>query len=330
METYRQPLKDAVRERMLPNAVRLLSTNRLSSSIIRADELRPTVDWFAEQLLKAVDPPDFRVAVENELCEWSRFHEDSLGIKTPGTLKVLYLCGPEPLNDLKILLDAGINPHNVWAVTASEEDHAAAVKATTRSCIPLKIHRGSPAEFFDQFNESFDIIYVDACGPLCGGKPNTLDPIVNIFQRERLRSPGVLITNFCQPPTDGVARDRILDLVTAYFAPRYRDLPQFAHRDGPDPAESSYEPEPLRSFAGERLDDFYSDFITRFIVDLAMNIIPSWRALSMGALSKAYLTSASQVSFVRDAAIGELTLVVARNELPVALWYDFPSRVSIE
>ena len=300
MTTYRQPIKDAVRKRMLGGAVRLLSTDRSSASIVRLEELRPSVEWFAELVAETRPMDDFREEIERELAEWSRFHQTQIGDRTPDSLKVLYLCGPEPLNDLEVLREVGINSHNVWAVTGSDEDHSKAVAEASRNRIPLKIHQGSLAEFFDQFNESFDIIYVDACGPFCGGKSKTLDPIVNIFQRERLRSPGVLITNFCQPPADGPARERFLDLISAYFAPRYRDLPRFAHRDGPDPVVSAYEPDRLRGFAAGRLDEFYSEFITRFIVDLAMNIIPTWRALSMGALCRNYLPTQAQTRSACD------------------------------
>ena len=299
METYKQASKDSVRKRVLRHAVALLSTERSSASIVRMEELRPTVEWFAEQVSKARPKSDLRAAVDRELDEWARFQQKHIGERKADSLKILYLCGSEPLNDLNVLLEEGINPHNVWAVTTSEEDHSAAVAATCKSGIPLKLHRGSLAEFFDQFNESFDIIYFDACGPFCGGSPNTLDPLVNIFQRERLRSPGVLITNFCQPPADVKARERLLDIVTAFFSARYRDLPRFAHCDGPDPAISECEPELLRDFASGRLDEFYSDFVTRFIIDLGMNVIPSWRALSMGALSRTYLPKPAEVNASR-------------------------------
>jgi len=122
------------------------------------EELRPTVEWFAEVVAKTRPMHDFREEIERELTEWSRFHQTQIGDRTPDSLKVLYLCGPEPLNDLQVLREVGINPHNVWAVTGSDEDHSKAVAEASRNRIPLKIHQGSLAEFFDQFNESFDII----------------------------------------------------------------------------------------------------------------------------------------------------------------------------
>src|SRR5690606_4113778 len=113
----------------------------------------------------------------------------------PSELKVLYLCGPSPTNDLSVLLEHGINIHNVWAVTSSE-DSVAAHKELSDYNLPLKIHEGSLAEFFDIYNEVFDLIYFDACGPFMGGKPSTLHPLLWILERQRLATKGALITNY--------------------------------------------------------------------------------------------------------------------------------------
>ena len=166
------------------------------------------------------------------LEEWISFHRSVVGRKKVEDIRVLYLCGPEPLNDLNVFTRCGINIHNVWAVTGSD-DYASALDQIKKNCVALKLHRGSLKEFFERFNESFDIIYYDACGPFCGGKPNTLEPVINIFQNERLTSPGILITNFCQPPEEDTDnRGALVDYIATYFAPRYRDLPRCVHSRG--------------------------------------------------------------------------------------------------
>ncbi len=300
---YKQPEKNEVRNRIWEKAIMALTVSRGEASIVRELELRQIVDWFVAQFKQNQSFSDLRTAVDEELEMWLGFHNNCVGVRKPDELKVLYLCGPEPLNDLEVLLDSGVNSHNVWALTGSQRDHDSAIEQTSRAHIPLKIHCGSLADFFEQFNESFDIIYFDACGPFCGGSPNTLEPLLAIFQRERLRSPGVLITNFCQPsPDECDARQRILDFVVAYFSSRYRDLPRFVHKDGPDPAETCFEPDLLRAFASSRLNELYSEFVTRLIVDLGMNIVPYWRALSMGSLSKNYLSSKDSIAATQASA----------------------------
>ncbi len=300
---YQQPEKIEVRNRIWEKAIIALTVDRSEASIVRESKLREVVGWFVAQFKQSGSFSDLSMAVDRELELWLGFHNICVGARKPDELKVLFLCGPEPLNDLEVLLGYGVNPHNVWALTGSQSDHDEAIKQTSQAYIPLKIHCGSLATFFEQFNESFDIIYFDACGPFCGGSPNSLEPLLNIFQRERLRSPGVLITNFCQPsPDECDARQRILDYATAYFSSRYRDLPHFVHTDGPDPAEACYEPDLLRTFASGRLNELYSEFVTRLIVDLGMNIIPYWRALSMGSLSKNYLSSNESIDATQASA----------------------------
>lgn len=309
MDSYRQGSKNAVRKRMLQRAVSCLTTDRSHATVIQSDELSETVEWFANQLPRIRelhDGENLRHATFCELEEWLAFQVVTVGTRTAAELKVLYLCGPEPLNDLSVLTELGISQHNVWAVTSSKEDHAAAVQEASDAGVSLKIHLGNLAEFFGQFNEVFDIIYFDACGPVCGGKPNTLGPLVNIFQHERLRSPGVLVTTFSQQPSDaGASRSRYVDLITSYFAPQYRGLPRFAHKNGPDPMISQLEPEVLGKFVDVNLTEMYSEFLTRFIIDLGMTLIPSCRALSMGSLARNYLPKSKAIDGVRETANDE-------------------------
>jgi len=178
------------------------------------------------------------------------------------------------------------------------------------------------------------LLYFDACGQIAGGKPNTLGPIISILDRQRLNSPGVLITNFCAPPDDGNARNRYVDLVTAFFAPRYNDLPQVVHSAGNlDPQVFQHEYGRLRSFAAKNLEPLYSHVITRLITDLGMNLVPNCRALSMGALFRGYLMGEDEFKDVRSRA-DDPTIDLSRGKLPGELLlspssYPIPSFVRI-
>lgn len=287
--SYKQPEKNIVRDRMLSGAIDVLTTKREQSCLIRAEELIPTVEHFLATLKRAINSDAYADETLSEVASWLDYHSLRVGARTPQSLRVLYLCGPEPLNDLSSMMRVGIIPHNVWAVTG-KKDHASAVAECSEAGIHLKIHCGSLAEFFDVFNETFDIIYFDACGPIAGSKPNTLEPIISSLERQRLNSPGVLITTFCEPPDDGDSRDRYVDLVTSFFASRYNDLPSIIHAaENLDPAEFQHEYKLLQTFASSHLEPLYSDFITRLITDIGMNLLPNCRALSMGALFRSYL-----------------------------------------
>lgn len=249
-------------------------------------------------------PSGLRASVEkpteNELAKWLAFHWSEVGTREPGSLKILYLCGPEPLNDLTVMMHYGINPHNVWAVTDNASDHEKAILQCASHEVPLKIYCGSLNDFFETFNQSFDIIYIDACGPFCGGKPNTLDPIITLFERQRLNSPGALITNFCEPPDVGEAKKWFVDLISSYYHARYKDTPQSVFEAGLDPQVYQHEPEWLEQFAADNLNDLYSEFISAFLTDLGMSLLPSCRALSLGPLFRSYLAKESSYREVID------------------------------
>jgi protein-L-isoaspartate O-methyltransferase len=89
---------------------------------------------------------------------------------------VLYLCGPEPRNDLEVLLRLGVDPQNVWAIESDKILYDAAVKQLVEDEFYIRVHHGSLETFFEITNEIFDIVYIDACGPLPSGRPSTLGP----------------------------------------------------------------------------------------------------------------------------------------------------------
>jgi hypothetical protein len=273
--SYTQPEKRAVREAVWLNAVGVLTGNRHLSPLVRPDELSDTVQY----ALKVLRWDGLRRAeVERELETWLSGYRASIGAKRPDELRVLYLCGPEPLNDLNEMIAHGVNPHNVWAVEGSSADFAAALAQLESSGTPLKVHRGNLSGFFDLYASPFDIIYVDACGPFLGGTPNTFNPLLSILLHARLEPLSVLITNFAEVPKEQF--DRYASLMTAYFRFRYQDLPESFWKSGLDPAICEHESEDLEAFIRNNMDGFYSDFITRFIVDLARSWFPNCRALA--------------------------------------------------
>ena len=289
MTNYNQESKNKVRELMLKSAIAALTSKRHSSELIDRKKLRVTFDHFLSLIEHAHQSRsrfnELHVAAEAELSEWMKFDACCNRPRKACELKVLYLCGPSPTNDLAVLLEHGINIHNVWAI-ASTEDSAAAHRQLSQFTLSLKIHEGSLAEFFETYNEVFDLIYFDACGPFMGGKPSTLFPLLSILERQRLAPKAALITNYSAPPEDGPARERYVNLATAYFHPRYNDIPDVVSKSKLDPAVFAVEPELLKEFITGKLDPVYSDLITQLTIDLATVIIPNLRAFSMPAFLK--------------------------------------------
>jgi len=87
--------------------------------------------------------------------------------------------------------------------------------------------------------------------------------------------------------------------LSAYFRFRYRDLPRVFWTSELDPAECEADSAGLEAFVRENLADFYSDFVTRFLVDLARFWIPNCRALANRDVSENYCSRAE----TRDEAL---------------------------
>lgn len=309
MPDYSGATKNKVRELMLGSAVDALTTKRHSAEIIAGDELRVTFDRFL-QLIEAgwsgaIPFEVLHQAAEAELADWIEFDACSNAPREPRELKVLYLCGPSPNNDLRVLLKHGINIHNVWAVTGSSDDSAAAHAELAKFNFALKIHEGSLADFFENYNEVFDLIYFDACGPFMGGRPSTLTPLLAILERQRLSSKAALITNYSAPPDDGPARERYVHLATSYFHPRYNDIPDVVRKSDLDPAVFAVDPDQLSEFTKQNLEPIYSDLITQLTIDLAAVIMPNLRAFSLPAFLKKHASDPQTTTALIDRQTGQ-------------------------
>lgn len=97
-----------------------------------------------------------------------------------------------------------------------------------------------------------------------------------------------MITNFAF--TDELA-ERLSRVMTAYFRYRYRDQPDVFNESGLDPEICQHESEQLASFVANNLTGFYTDFVTRFLVDLGRYWIPNCRALATRAVAEQYLAN---------------------------------------
>jgi hypothetical protein len=313
MNNYDQESKNKVRELMLGKAIAALTTGRHESELIARDELRVTFNYYLDLIEKACRSDRFRAPAENELREWMEFDASCNSSRTASDLKVLYLCGPSPANDLGVLLEHGVNIHNVWAITGAVDDSIAAHKQLSEFNLALKIHEGQLAEFFETYNEVFDLIYFDACGPFMGGNPSTLAPLLAILEKQRLASKGALITNYSAPPESGPARERYVHLATAYFHPRYNDLPDVVSKSNLDPSIFALEPDQLMEFTTGHLEQIYSDLVTNLTIDLATVIVPNLRAFSMQSFLKKHASRQCEASLLIDRQVCE---EIGENGLP--------------
>ena len=200
--SYDEPEKRKCRVRLIAHAVKHLTTERDTSVCVQRDHVRKL--WHQLRETKKVSPSFFDEeipAIEEEISQWELFHKSQVQTREPSDLRVCYLAGDDPTNDLKVLVNLGILPQNVWAV---EKKKATLKKAwESISCSNLRNVRlfgGDIIVFLKDFEGQFDIIYFDACGTLPAAKQETLKFIGYVFLFNKLTSPGALITNFSFPP----------------------------------------------------------------------------------------------------------------------------------
>lgn len=276
-ENYNQPEKKKARWLALCHAVESLTTYRESSPVVTLDHFRLGMKYVCDSLEKTNCFPMPHEQVKEKAKAFEELHASRVGKKQAGELQVLFLCGPEPMNDLEVMLELGIKPENVWAVESDKDAFKQAVESLFTSGYGIKIYRGSLQQFFEIVPQQFDIVYFDACGTLPSPKARTLDVLRQLFERQRLTPLSVLITNFSQANQDGENLDLWAKRLGSWFF----------IRDGWEDFENDY-----WQHVAEQLDDYYSNFVSRFVIEFAGLLMPWWRVSALVGARREYFASA--------------------------------------
>src|SRR5262249_45606987 len=148
------------RKAVLTHAVRSLTIKRASSPLVTTRKFGLLLDYCLEQFSMYVIP-DLAEPMRAVKEQWRTRHKSRVSKRTASELKVLYLCGPEPLNDLEELLELGVAQENIWAVEGHDSSYRAAVSQLRGHHV--KLHNGSLSDLFEVVPEQFDIVYFDSC-----------------------------------------------------------------------------------------------------------------------------------------------------------------------
>ncbi len=283
---YKEREKSVVREEVLEKAVKILTESRYKSTLINSDYIYKVRD----QLLKEKYWNKIVSKLKDETVQnWRNYYESIVSMKKPSQLRVAYLSGPNPENDLSVLVKLGILPENVWAFESDSDLYASALRSILNSKFPhMKIQKSKISEFFKTSPLKFDIIYLDFCGPLPNRnkKQKNLPTIVTLLEKHALNSPGVLITNFSLPSIeqDIETRNLLAKMVAYYLYPKDYIEKNQNFIDGIDKFDNAdegakcceYTFEEWIDLISNNLNEFYGQFITRLIMDLASYIIPNY------------------------------------------------------
>ncbi|NBV22475.1 MAG: hypothetical protein EBS05_11235 [Proteobacteria bacterium] len=280
---YDQPVKKRVRDQILAHAVKSLTSERKQAPLVTEEAFMRTLDY-ACRFVKQGTGQDIEQAVKPFVDEyWLPIYLSRVSSRSPTDLQVLILSGPNPLNDIVALSELGVPPHNVWAVEADRDEYLKAVRSLGERRLPIRLYCGSLQEFFAVVPQQFDIIYFDGCGPLLGGKPQTLPVLRELFINQRLAPTSALITNFCAANMEGNASRKWAKRMMTWYAARYEEPHYFSdlvaeraesHRMNNDDDNAYLE------HVETHLADYYSDFVSGFIIEFASHLLPWWRVLA--------------------------------------------------
>lgn len=283
---YTQKEKNEARNKLIIGAIERLTIKRRDSVLVGEKDTEKMIEHFIELInlyLKRQDlelPDDFckDLKIKSKQIINSRYQE-----KDKMDLKVLYLSGPEPANDLKILLENGVRASNIWAIEGDNQTHRQALENLKENNYYIKIHKGSLKDFFELCPEQFDIIYYDACTPIFSNEYNPLLVLEKLFANRRLTELSVLITNFSEP------NEKLWEewgkLLACWYTSRYEECPQSTHELFSDIDSRLIDIEGYSRFIAQRIPEYYSDFIRRFVSSLASEIVPFSKITTFKALN---------------------------------------------
>lgn len=199
MESYKQQTKERSREMIWEHAVYSLTIRRSNNRVLQEEHIRTL--WshvFFKSKYTRVPFADY-IPDTSYLNSWCDFANNIYGFKRASELKIVYLCGPEPENDLNILLRLGVSIENIWAIEANKKAFEKAIENIRNIYPTLKIFHGSIDAFFKIYPTPFDIIYLDFTAPLFSKEQKPFQTIHTIFDNQVLSELGVLITNYSVP-----------------------------------------------------------------------------------------------------------------------------------
>ena len=278
-QSYSQPEKNLVRERIISASVTALTTERASSPVVPADVFLKTLDY-ASRFLAEHGGTFVDDDLKPHVADWLALHASRVGTKKPSELQVLFLAGPDPTNDLMEFRKCGVAYENIWAIESDKDTFGLAVKALERQGIRVKLHRGNLHSFFSLVPQQFDIVYFDATAPLFGGEPNTIHVIRELVLNQRLTPLSVLVTNFAEANKDGKSAE--------VWGKR---LGTWAYANGTMDTWTQNFPEFVDGHVMPQLPQVYGEFITKFLIRFCSQLVPWWRVVALPGAKREYFSN---------------------------------------
>ena len=129
--------------------------------MLDVDEVKLTYYW-AFEYLESIGFLSSHQLNELEIDEtignWLSEHRSKYEKRDSRELKVLYLCGPNPSNDLSVFQRKNILPQNVWAVESKKNIYYEAVNELNDNGYFISVIRDELSNFLKTNNIIFDLM----------------------------------------------------------------------------------------------------------------------------------------------------------------------------
>lgn len=165
MSNYIEKEKKQARKSVLLAAITSLTQERYNATLCKRNHVRRV----KEKLISkgGYDEVSAKKLQDKTIEKWENFYTSIVQTKKAENLRVAYLSGPNPENDLREMTALGILPENIWAFESDIKTYNEAVVSALSSEFPyIKIIKSGIGEFLSISPQKFDIIYLDFCGPL--------------------------------------------------------------------------------------------------------------------------------------------------------------------
>lgn len=275
METYKQEIKDETRNIIWKHAINSLTNNRRHIRVLNPDYMEHLWAYSKTQLREYYGD---RAHIFNEdiFKDWTEFADTTYQRKKVTELKVAFLCGPEPENDVQHLIDLGIRVENIYAFEYDKSIFQQAVNHLHFTYPRLKIINGKIEDFVELNTVIFDIVYLDFTRSLL----NEYKTIFKLIDSNVLSELSILVVNTTIP--DKTSKN--ISILANYFF----YTPTFEYgilQENDNTEEDTYgsfsdgcsafgidTPEELEPYIERNFENAYSAFQTNFII-LYSNLI---------------------------------------------------------
>lgn len=267
---YTENEKSQIRTKIIHQAIEMLTIKRQESTISNPTYIKKVKEY----VQKDQRTSQYSLYPTNTMLHtWSVHYNSLLGRKVPPELKVAFLAGPNPENDIAVFIENGILEENIWAFESVKEIYQTAIDNLRKHYPRIKIIKVKIDQFFMYSSIKFDIIYLDFCGPLFSRdkKNKTVLTLHTLFMNHTLNSPGILLTNFSLPSKqqDKVGRDILEKLTSLYLYPK-----EYLDNGKVILSENGWYLEQWHHEMLKKYECWYGEFIKRFIMDMASVITP--------------------------------------------------------